>query len=194
MANIVISGLTSAGKTTHARVLARRFNLRYVSASELLLVEAGYEPRELLQDFWITDESQTLRRLGSIEDRLLALERDDVPTIFDSFFFAWIHERPSLKLWLESDVRSRTYKAIVSHIQLPTFNSDELADRIAAKDADAARRLHELTGADLFADRSPFQEVVDLSALIDQPTLEASKTSIKRADELISPIVSRFLN
>jgi cytidylate kinase len=42
--NIIISGLTAAGKTTHALLIARRLGYDYVSASSLMLRALDVEP------------------------------------------------------------------------------------------------------------------------------------------------------
>ncbi len=42
--NVIISGLTAAGKTTHCELMESRFGLRRVSAADALLQAGGLAP------------------------------------------------------------------------------------------------------------------------------------------------------
>lgn len=45
--NVIISGLTAAGKTTHRKILAEKFQLKYVSATETLVKSCGISGNDL---------------------------------------------------------------------------------------------------------------------------------------------------
>ena len=50
--NIVISGLTAAGKTTHALLLAQELGYRYISATAIIADLAGVSRDEVGPGFW----------------------------------------------------------------------------------------------------------------------------------------------
>ena len=50
--NIAISGLTAAGKTTHAKILAAELEYSYVSATEIMADMLGINRSEVGPGFW----------------------------------------------------------------------------------------------------------------------------------------------
>lgn len=195
MTNIIISGLTAAGKTTHSLIVADRFELRYVGASMLALEAAGMTPGEVAPDFWLTSMGiRILHDVGpSIDNRLLAYEEDGISTVFDCFFLPWLHRSPALSIWLESSLESRLLKAEISHGGESRFNGDSLRRALIRKDDDAARMLNSLVQANLYSDRQPFDHILDIGPFITAASIEASRLSIDAADGLISPLVDRYL-
>jgi cytidylate kinase len=196
--NITISGLTAAGKTTHALLIARRLGYDYVSASGLMLSWLGVEQAGS-NTLWQT-------RMGELEkrrderpvdrdlNRFLARQlRDRDHTVFDSWSAAWLigrASRPCVRVFIESDRRSRTLKARVSQEPHGPFLSlSECRKLIDEKDAAAAVRLGSLLGVDIRSDRSPFDLVLDNSALIGHGTLTSARRGIRRFhDQLLVAI------
>jgi CMP/dCMP kinase len=195
MSNIIVSGLTAAGKTTHSRIIAERFGLRYIGGSDIALHRAGIKATDIPPDFWITSEGVSLLHdVGDeIDGVLLDLEQDEIATVFDCFYMPWLHRRDALCVWIESSLESRLVKATVSHRGLGRFHGRELEKRIIRKDDDAREMLKRISGADMYKDRSPFHHVFDLSSLIISPTQEASAHSIAAADAMLSPIIYTYL-
>jgi cytidylate kinase len=196
--NITISGLTAAGKTTHALLVARRLGFDYVSASELMLSRLGIENSATV---WQTRMREVERRRDELPvDRELneflareIKERDH--TVFDSWSAGWLGDSPNcVRVFIESDLRSRTYKARVSQEPHGPFLSlPECRRLVEAKDKAAATRLAPLVGADIRTDRSPFDLVLDNSALIAEPTLPSARQGIGRfQDQLVEAINGRL--
>ncbi|MBI2174554.1 MAG: hypothetical protein HYU33_05100 [Candidatus Omnitrophica bacterium] len=196
MSNIIISGLTAAGKTTHSKILAERFRLRYVGASMLALGRKNIDPQEISPDYWLTDEGiSLLHDVGpDIDQALLELESDGVQTVFDCFFLPWLRHRPALCIWLESDFESRILKAIVSHQGRGRFSGKELRERMRFKDDHSARMLKGQFGHDLYSDKQPFAHVIDISGFICEATSEASRASIRSVNLILEPIVEAYLS
>ena len=114
--NIAISGLTAAGKTTHARLLEIEFGLKYVSGSSILLDRGGVG-RQVPPDFWISPSGMHLvSRIVELEvdEALRDAEASSAETVFDCRSLAWLARNPLLTIWLESSRDSRIRKAIVS--------------------------------------------------------------------------------
>ena len=198
--NIVIAGLTAAGKTTHALLIARSLGYDYVSASALMLARLSIETGES-NTFWV-------RRLAEVEKR-----RDERPvdrdvnehlrselhlrdrTVFDSWSAAWLGGPPCVRIFIESDASSRARKARVSQEPhgpyLPVAGCQELIER---KDRSTAARLRPLLGVDIRYDRSPFDLVLDNSMLIDEPTIASSVRGIKIFHESLTNAVRRHLD
>src|SRR5690348_11596732 len=70
-ANIAVAGLTAAGKTTHAKLLADEIGYRYVSATEILMDVLGME-RNVSRSVWFTqlDAIHALRSGDELDDEL----------------------------------------------------------------------------------------------------------------------------
>ncbi|MGS2641182.1 cytidylate kinase family protein [Streptosporangium sp. LJ11] len=185
MVNIVVSGLTAAGKTTHALLLARRLSFDYVSASRLMLaqLEIEHDPDNSL---WVT-------RMQEIEDRrdrqpvdsdvnklLVSAFRTRTNTVFDSWSLPWLTGSVScLRVWIESSQESRAMKARVSQEPYGPFLSlDDCRRLIDDKDASTARRFQPLLEVDIRSDRSVFDLIVDNSDLIAEPTIESARQGI----------------
>lgn len=114
--NIAITGLTAAGKTTHARITQAEFGLEYVSASTVLRRMAGFED-EPSNDFWISRDGQALTQrmieLG-IDEVLQNMEDICDGVIFDCRSLPWLARNAILSIWLESSLDSRVWKGMVS--------------------------------------------------------------------------------
>ncbi len=193
--NVIISGLTAAGKTTHAHLLAGQYGLQYISSSQILLALLGMLPVRP-RDFWLTDQAIALWEAAEarcVDNELVKLEAEMDWAIFDVVSLPWLHRRRAFSIWLESDVDSRVAKAIVSHRGGGRFARHELESRILQKDNLMRQRLRDRQGIDLFRDRTPFDLVVDISSCISEPTLESSMKSIKEVQEVIHFAVGWYL-
>jgi cytidylate kinase len=183
--NITISGLTAAGKTTHALLVARWLGYDYVSASALMFRRLGIENGDS-NTFWQTQlrEVEKLRDEQPVDRDLnehLTEElgrRDN--TVFDSWSAPWLPGGPDcVRVFIESDLRSRTLKARVSQEPHGPFLSlPECRELIEEKDEAAAARLGYLLGVDILRDRSPFDLVLSNSALIREPAIDEARRGI----------------
>ncbi len=192
--NVCIAGLTAAGKTTHSHLLAGEFGLTYVSASQIELNFLGLSPIQA-KDFWITEEAKLLCTTDSfqrIDSELLRIESLSEGCIFDSRAMPWRHQSPALCIWLESSLESRVIKSMVSHRGTGQFDASEYEQLIRTKDSDTARPYDQLFGLDIASDLSPFDLVLDISSLIEEPTLNASLRSIALT-RVIRPAVAWYL-
>lgn len=193
--NICISGLTASGKTTHTHLLAGEFGLTYVSGSQIQLNLLGVSPIQT-RDFWITAEAKRLWNeddFNKIDTELLRVETDAEGFIFDTSTMPWRHRRPALCIWLESDLRSRVIKSIVSHRGRGQFSSEDYSKKIVEKDKATTTLYKKLYNIDIGADLSCFDLVIDISSLISEPSLNASLTSINTAHRIIRAATAYYL-
>jgi cytidylate kinase len=193
--SVIISGLTSAGKTTHSKLLAQEYGLQYVSASTILLKLAGL-PLEQPLDFWITSQGLQLSKNISwkeIDDECRRAEAAGDKTVFDTWSMPWIHSRSCMVIWIDSSLESRVMKAHISHEGQSKLTQADLEQNLKAKDAFAREQIINNYGIDLLQDRTPFNLIVDISNFIAAPTRTSSIISIKNAHEIISSAVGWYL-
>jgi cytidylate kinase len=198
--NIVICGLTAAGKTTHALLTARRLGYDYVSASSLMLSRLDVAPDES-NTLWARrfDELEKRRDENPVDEQVNALLAEQLQvrdhTVFDSWSAAWL-DRGSrcLRVFIESDRRSRAVKARVSQEPHGPFLSiPDCLKLVDEKDESTALRLLPLLGVDLRRDRTPFDIVLDNSALISAPNIDLARRGISRFQTLLlDAIISRL--
>ena len=182
MTNIAFAGLTAAGKTTHARRLASDLGYSYVSATDILLeILRVPDPGAHL---WFTQlDAITAAREGDavddeLEARLEDLARASDRTVFDSWALAWISPSPMVRIWIESDLPSRTRKCLVSLGDEPR-PLDECEALLRAKDGCNQAMFLRRHGFDLFRDRERYHAVLCNSHLIPAAAGQEAQRGIK---------------
>lgn len=193
--NIVTSGLTAAGKTTHSLVLREKLGYRYVSGLGVLArlcgVESVAEP-----PVW-TKVSDAIRRVRTdetdeqVERELARLSREESAQVFDAWALAWTSQESSLiRIWIESTLESRAMKAYISQGETPNRDLAECLEFVRAKDS-ADRSLFDRTfGFDLFEDHAQFDAILDNSRFIAAPTREAADAGIAAFAPIVSAVVA----
>ena len=197
--NIVISGLTAAGKTTHSRLLAAFLDYEYVSATELVMAIAGIK-NTTTDRVWFRGDAKVRKALTSIETakeltrQLTELAASKRHVVFDSWGLAWAFDGPLVKIWIESDRLSRSWKCYVSQGAAPTLSVVECKQLMDEKDLATRKTFSQEYGIDIFADRDVFDIVVDNSWLIRAPTRDAADAGILRFDETLRKVFSQLLH
>lgn len=197
--NIVVCGLSAAGKTTHSLLIASQLGYDYFSASSLMLLRLGiktgrnnstwtmnFQRIERLRDVSPTDEEVNVILRQEIQDR--------THTVFDSWAAPWLTSGPSMRIWIESSLESRAWKARISQEPYgPFFSIDQCKSLLKQKDDATAERLAPLIQADIRTDRSVFDVILDNSDLISAPTIAAARRSISKFHELLmNEVASRL--
>lgn len=195
--NIAFAGLTAAGKTTHARLLAAQLGYEYVSATDILLEILGHSgPRESV---WFTHfEEIEKARDGwaadiELEHRLIELCRTRERTVFDTWALAWIGPDPLLRVWIESDLPSRTRKCYVSQ-EVSDLSLKQCGELVREKDESTRVNFIERHGFDLRADRGRYDLILDNSDLIPEPTRECADLGISKFSPVILDAVRSKLD
>lgn len=201
MVKIFVSGLTAAGKTTHTQLLASEYNLQYVSAFDVLLKRANIDVRDVPKDFWVSSASASLRSLRAkdqsidkwVDQQMIsaASTLDDV--IFDSWGLPWLSSEPGLRIWIESSITSRWWKAIISQGINSNINPDTTLSEMNSKDIFTRNYFLQNYGFDLFGKHDDFDYVIDITDFIASPTAEASYRSIENAQNILSSIVKHYI-
>jgi cytidylate kinase len=181
MTSIAFAGLTAAGKTTHAQRLAADLGYDYVSATDILF-ELLRVPRDAHPWFNQADAISAARDDGAVdaelESRLVDLARTSDRVVFDSWALAWICPVPVLRIWIESDLPSRTRKCLVSLGDEPRPLA-ECEGVLRAKDDYNRAMFRHRHGFDLFTDRERYHAVLCNSHLIPAATRQESRRGIE---------------
>jgi cytidylate kinase len=187
MTSIAFAGLTAAGKTTHAQRLAADLGYDYVSATDILF-EILQVPRDTHPWFNQSDAISSARDDGAVdaqlESRLVNLVRTTDRVVFDSWALAWICPVPVIRIWIESDLPSRTRKCLVSLGDKPRPVA-QCETVLRAKDAYNRAMFRRRHGFDLFTDRERYHAVLCNSHLIPAATRQQSQHGI----EEFAPVV-----
>jgi cytidylate kinase len=182
MTSIAFAGLTAAGKTTHAQRLAADLGYDYVSATDILF-EILQVPRDAHPWFNQADAISAARNDGTVdaelESRLVDLARTSDRVVFDSWALAWICPVPMLRIWIESDLPSRTRKCLVSLGDEPRPLA-ECEEVLRVKDDYNRTMFRHRHRFDLFTDRGRYHAVLCNSHLIPAATRQESRRGIEK--------------
>jgi len=161
---ICLAGLTACGKSTAARRLAERFNLKYASGGTALkefALKMGYKAKE--KGWWETAEGVRFLEQRSrdskfdkqIDDELLKLAgRGNI--VMDSWTMPWLSKK-GFKIWLEVSPEERA-RRLMGRDGI----SMEDARRIIKRKDGKTKEIYEGTyGFKLGEDYSPFDLILD---------------------------------
>jgi len=114
----------------------------------------------------------------------MELARSSGRVVFDSWALAWICPVPVLRIWIESDLPSRTRKCLVSLGDEPRPLA-ECEEVLRSKDDYNRAMFRHRHGFDLFTDRGRYHAVLCNSHLIPAATTQESRRGI----EEFAPVV-----
>ncbi len=194
----MISGLTAAGKTTHAKLLAAELGYRYVSATEIIADMIGIGRHEIGPGFWlkhgpairkIRDETDLDR---SLDERLVATTAAEEGLVIDAWALPWLETTGRcVSIWIESDRWSRTLKASVSDHNRRSLSW--YATFITSKDDESRSRFLSVHGFDLYGTREHFTLELNNSDYISVPTRVEADRGIAGFRSVISDTLKDFL-
>jgi cytidylate kinase len=183
MLNIAFAGLTAAGKTTHARRLAEDLGYGYVSATDILFGILGMPDPGAHPWFTQLDAVNAAREGDAVDEeleaRLAGLARTRERTVFDTWALAWTCPVPLVRIWIESDLPSRTRKCLVSLGDEPR-PLEECEKVLRAKDSHNRAMFRRRHGFDLFTDRDRYHAVLCNTHLIPAATRDEARRGIER--------------
>jgi cytidylate kinase len=184
--NIAFAGLTAAGKTTHAKILATELGYEHVSATQTILDILKIK-NESPDRVWFSSYDKIEKaREGDLVDieleaRITKMANAQDGLILDTWALAWVYDgpTPTVRLWIDSDETSRTHKCYVSQDKSkPLLDMQECRDLVNTKDNDTAKKFRRRLHFDLFNDREKYDIVLDNTMLMPEATKEAERQGI----------------
>jgi len=187
--NIAFAGLTAAGKTTHAKVLANQLGYEYVSATNIILdiLEIKQRPDRI----WFSqyDKIEKARECDAVdielERRLTEIADNRDGLVLDTWAMAYIYQGPLIRIWMESDEDSRTRKCYVSQGDQKNLNIARSGQLVNQKDNDTRDKFKRRLGFDLFTDKSRYDAIICNTDLIPNATDSSARQGITS----FSPVV-----
>lgn len=161
---IILCGMPAVGKTTVARILAKRLNVPLVGGGDILkeiATEDGYNAEG--DDWWDTKEGMRFmeeRKKGSSEfdkevDRRLLEKTKKGDVVITSYTLPWL-AKDGVKVWLSGTKKSRAERMANRDSTTPAHCASVISDR----DRENYALYKKLYGIEFGKDLSPFDLVV----------------------------------
>jgi cytidylate kinase len=165
---VCISGMAGTGKSTLAKKLAEKYNLRYFSGGDALkelAKEEGYNSSS--RGWWESPEGlsfletrqKNLEFDKAVDDKLLEYARQG-NVLLDSWTMAWLL-KTGFKIWLVASVEKRTER-IAKRDKIPTKEASRVLKEKEARTKTIYKKLYGFT---IGEDFEPFDLVVDTNNL-----------------------------
>jgi cytidylate kinase len=165
---VCISGMAGTGKSTLAKKLAEKYNLRYFSGGDALkelAKEEGYDSSS--RGWWESPEGlsfletrqKNLEFDKAVDDKLLEYARQG-NVLLDSWTMAWLL-KTGFKIWLAASVEKRTER-ISKRDKIPIKEASRV---LKEKEARTKTIFKKLYGFTIGEDFEPFDLVVDTNSL-----------------------------
>jgi len=176
---IAIGGLHGTGKSTCAKALAKKFNLRYVSAGEMF--------REIAREKGISIEE--LSKLSEIDksidlaiDERTKKEAEDGNVILEGQLTPWIVKNNALKIYIAAPKKDR----ITRISKRDGVALEEAEKETLSREVSERKRYKEYYGIDV-DDLSIYDLIIDTS-------LFSKEETIKILEEIIDVVNDRYGN
>ena len=180
---LCISGMAGCGKSTAAKKIAEKYELRYFSggdALKALALEAGFKSVD--RGWWESEEGMNFLKKRTqdssfdrkVDEKLLEWAgQGDV--VLDSWTMPWLLET-GFKIWLEASPRERARRIA----QRDKISIEKAFAALKEKDAKTKAIYKRLYGFDLGEDFSPFSLILDVNDLSSDEVLKTLSLVIDR--------------
>jgi len=167
--SVIISGMSSVGKTTAANEIANKFHLKHVAGGDMLkqmAIDRGYQPSG--SDWWDTQEGmkflserKTDSEFDKEVDRRLAQYIRKGNVVITSYPMPWLAQDDGLKLWFEATPENRAARLAGRD----SIKKTDAIQIIRKRDLQNKRIYKKLYGIRFGDDLSPFHYVIDTNKM-----------------------------
>jgi len=172
---VCLSGMAGCGKSTVAKKIAEKYNLRYFSggdALKALALEMGYTPLD--RGWWESEEGMRFlsERMQDptfdkkVDEKLLTWAKEG-NVVLDSWTMPWLL-KDGFKMWLVASTEERARR--IANRDGITFEHALSAQK--KKDARTKTIYKKLYGFTLGEDFSPFDVVLDVNCLTPEEVFQ----------------------
>jgi CMP/dCMP kinase len=166
--SVIISGMPSVGKTTAAKIIARKFALNHIAGGDMLkqmAIERGYKPSGA--DWWDTDDGMKFlseRKMNPNFDRevdrrlIQGVKRGGV--VVTSYPIPWLC-KSGLKLWFKASQKTRA-KRLAGRDSISFRRALSI---VKVRDVQNKKLYKKLYGIDFGEDLSIFNFIIDTERL-----------------------------
>lgn len=179
--SIIISGLPAVGKTTVARALATKFNLKQYSGGDVLkemAVTKGYTMSG--NDWWDTEqgikflaERKSNPDFDKQVDNKLVEVANQGGAVITSYTLPWLANN-AVKFWLKGSRENRA-KRMASRDKI---SNEEALKIIAMRDEENKKLYHDLYGIKFGEDLSVFDYVINTDQLSVDGVIDIAHTIV----------------
>ncbi|KXB05803.1 hypothetical protein AKJ51_04760 [candidate division MSBL1 archaeon SCGC-AAA382A20] len=171
MVTVAVSGLHGTGKTTASKALAKRFDLRYVSAGEVFREMARERGMSLKRFSDYVEEHPEIDE--KIDDRTAReAEKDNV--LIDARLAGWMAEGADLRILLTSGLEERVQR--ISKRECRPY--EEVKRETIAREKSEKKRYSEHYGIDV-DDHSVFDLILDTGKFNEEEMIKILEHAIK---------------
>ncbi len=170
---ITISGPIGSGKTTVARAIATRFNLRHISAGEVFRALAKERGMTLAEFSKYAEEHHEVDRL--VDERQVELAKSG-NAVVDGRLTAWLLPEAELKIWLKAPLEVRAERVA----RREGISYEQALRETKLREESEAKRYREIYGIDL-NDLSPYDVVLNTSLYEAEDVIEIISECISRS-------------
>ena len=175
--NIIIAGLTGAGKTTHSTYLCNQLGFNLVCGSKIRSDFINKINTRSDKNYWlyseeaINEDFKRLHQSSVVDERtnslLTELVKKNQNQVFDVWFLPWHdNQSKSLKIWLDCPLNVRVQR-IARELKTQKENINVLLNNINEKDVRSQLYGIKEFGVDIFKDRKPFQVILTFTEEVE---------------------------
>lgn len=175
MVTIAISGFAGAGKSTAAKALAEKFNLKYVSAGQVFRKMAEEKDMDLAEfSEYVEDHPEIDRK---IDDRTVReAEKDDL--LIDARLAGWMAKGADLSILLVASLDERVRR--ISGRE--DISYEEAMEETRSREESEKERYEEVYGIDV-TDYSVFDIVLNTEKFGERETIGILELAVKEVME-----------
>ncbi len=180
---VIVSGMAGSGKNTIAEMIAKKYKLNFLCASDILkemAIEEGYAAGG--KDWW--DSAQGIRFLDQRKgdskfdkklDGILMQRADNGGISMTSWVMPWLFKGDSVKIWLNASMEERV-KRIAKRDEI---SLEEARKIVGKRDKENREHYKNLYGYELDKDLEVFDLIVDTDGIEPDDIMKKIDTYIK---------------